>query len=343
MARPEQLYDVCILGWGARTAVGRTPEATAAAVRGGISRLAEHPYMLDKASEPFIVAMDPQIEELGRLPRVLALTAAVMEQVKPAVQRIGGAVPVYFGIAEDLQPVATAVVAAVRRVLGVETRVATVASGHASGLTALQLAIDDLAARRASACIVAGADSHIDPDLLEHLDATGQLLSASNKFGFPPGEGAGALVVAARSLARSSGLPVLGWVIDVCSATEPAPSGSDGICTGVGLAAAIDGATKRLALPDEPVFRIYCDQNGQRFRAADYAWATQRIRPVFADMSDFVTPADCWGDVGAASGPLLAQLALASGLKGYAPGPRALVYTTSNGSQRAAATFHLSA
>jgi 3-oxoacyl-[acyl-carrier-protein] synthase-1 len=50
-----------------------------------------------------------------------------------------------------------------------------------------------------------------------------------------------------------------------------------------------------------------------------------------------VTPADCWGDIGAASGPLFANLAVAAGLRGYAKGPRTLIWASSERGDRAAA------
>ena len=58
------------------------------------------------------------------------------------------------------------------------------------------------------------------------------------------------------------------------------------------------------------------------------------------DAIDRLTPASCWGDVGA-SGPLFGALAIASGLRGYAKGPRAMLWTSSEGGQRGAAILHL--
>ena len=48
----------CIVAIGARTPLGRTARSSAAAARAGNTRLAAHPHMVDKAGDPYIVAMN---------------------------------------------------------------------------------------------------------------------------------------------------------------------------------------------------------------------------------------------------------------------------------------------
>ena len=62
MAWPRD--GMVVVGVGARCAVGLTAPAAAAAARAGISRLTEHPFMLDKAGEPMVVARDPTIDPM---------------------------------------------------------------------------------------------------------------------------------------------------------------------------------------------------------------------------------------------------------------------------------------
>ena len=50
-------FSICIIGLGARTSVGLSAPSSAAAVRAGITRISEHPYMIDKSGESMIVAM----------------------------------------------------------------------------------------------------------------------------------------------------------------------------------------------------------------------------------------------------------------------------------------------
>lgn len=80
-----------------------------------------------------------------------------------------------------------------------------------------------------------------------------------------------------------------------------------------------------------------CDQNGEAYRADEFGFMLARLSEYFIDPSDYMAPADCWGDVGAASGPLCTNLTIFSAEKGYAKGPRTLLWTSSEGGERTAA------
>ena len=60
------------------------------------------------------------------------------------------------------------------------------------------------------------------------------------------------------------------------------------------------------------------------------------------DAAAFEAPADCWGDVGAASGPLYISLVVEAEARGYSRGPLSLVWASSVAGQRAAATLRRS-
>ncbi len=77
--------------------------------------------------------------------------------------------------------------------------------------------------------------------------------------------------------------------------------------------------------------------NGEPYRADEFAYTIVRHGGRFVDASDFLTPADCWGDVGAASGPLFVVLAATSGQRGYAKGALTLFWTSSDSGERCAA------
>ena len=64
---------------------------------------------------------------------------------------------------------------------------------------------------------------------------------------------------------------------------------------------------------------MYCDMNGEP--PGGRVWfLISRTREHFVAASEFVSPADCWGDVGAASAPLLIALACIAGAKDYSKG-----------------------
>ena len=86
----------------------------------------------------------------------------------------------------------------------------------------------------------------------------------------------------------------------------------------------------------ERVTDVYCDMNGEPYRADEYGFACLRTKDGLAAPSEFVAPADCWGDVGAASGPLYLALSAIAGIKGYARGNLSLAWASSENGERAA-------
>lgn len=324
----------------ARTAVGLSWPSASAAVRAGITRLQGHPYMVNRDGEPYVVAAVPGLEPTSRFERCFELLRSLVEDASPIADSVRGRLAVWLSLPEGFDASSALFESAIRQGLGREgVSVHIVARGHASGLLAMHQCKTKIEAGNLDAAVLLGVDSYIDPDILEALDESGELMSDGNKFGFPPGEAAAGLIVAADSTLRNAGLPVLGRVVDVGLGVEAEPMGSEGVSTGVGLAAAIDGATKQFSAK-HAVGRIYSDQNGQRYRDSDYVWATQRVRPVFTDTSDFVTPAEAWGDVGAATSLLLVGLSLALAPHLRQRSPATLVYACSMGSDRAAITLH---
>ena len=337
---------VSIVGVGARTPVGLTAHSAAAAVRAGITRLGEHPYMVDKAGEPYRVAMDPTMEEPVRIERVFALaTSALDEALGMASLPEGFELPVYLALPElgrwfsnqDARQLGERVAAhlAPRKI---SASVIVVPEGNAAGLLALQRGVALLQQRQRPVVAVVGADSHLDPDFLDELDEDARLASTTNRWGYPPGEGAGALLLSLPPTARAHRLPDLGQVRAVETAREVALLGGEAPCIGVGLAAALTPALR--ALGTETVSAVYCDINGERYRNGEWVYASLRAPTgVISDPTAFVAPADCWGDVGAATGPLLIGLAIASAQRRYSRGPHTLVWCSSESGLRGAAVI----
>lgn len=210
--------------------------------------------------------------------------------------------------------------------------------GHAGGAFALEAAIRRLDGHPEQPCLIAGADSYCDPDTLEWLERTEQMHGAgprNNAWGFLPGEGAGALLVAARPRGRAAAPGPRLLAIGVGQETRLIRTGE--VCIGAGLTTAFREALAGVAA-DQRVSDVYCDLNGDPYRADEFAFAVTRTRERFVAASDFVAPADCWGDVGAASVPLAVILACAAAARGYARGAHALVWASSDGGERGAVT-----
>lgn len=98
--------------------------------------------------------------------------------------------------------------------------------------------------------------------------------------------------------------------------------------SGSGLARAVTGALTGLELPRDAVDTAYIDINGERYRSEEWGFVALQVPSAFKTLR-YEAPADCWGDVGAASGALASALAVQSWARGYARGPRALVMSGS--------------
>lgn len=345
---------VALVACGARTPLGAGLAASAAAVRAGMSAVRLHRAPVDATGEPMSYAADAFLAPATPIEERLAtLAGAALDEALAPLASVGprgfaDAIPLFLALPEPKPGLPAAlgarVAAALERRSTPAARVATVAvlpHGHAAGLLALEQACHHVQAGHAELCAVVGVDSYLAPDTLEWLDAEGQLMSARNRSGFPPGEGAGACLLASAEAVRRDGLPVPAHVAGTSAALEPCPMKTDTICVGLGLTQAIAGATAGLRVPEERIARTYCDLNGERYRNEEFTYALLRTQRAYVDAHDYVHPADAWGDVGAATGPLLAGLAVASAARGHAPGPLALLWASSERGARAAAVLRL--
>lgn len=336
-----------VVGVGARTPVGLRAASSAAAVRAGISRVVEHPYMLDKVGEPFRVALDQTLTETDRLGRLIALgVSAAAEAIEgldlaPAT-RLGFYVALpqqgTFGDTPRLGRLTDALLERIAPRCHVS--VETIPFGHAAGVRAIALAQHALGSGSADLALVLGTDSHIDPDFLERLDEDGRLMSSDNRWGYPPGEGAGALLFARSDFARRAGLPSLARLQGVGMSQESNTVLSERVSVGIGLSQAIRDACAELA-GGETVSSVYCDLNGERYRSSEYLYTVLRLAGEMSEPTSYVSAVDAWGDVGAASIPLLTVLAVASAARGYAAGPHALVWASSESGLRGATLYQL--
>jgi 3-oxoacyl-[acyl-carrier-protein] synthase-1 len=215
--------------------------------------------------------------------------------------------------------------------------------GHAGGLVGLDAVCRKISEGAFDGCVVAGVDSYLAPETLEDLDSKDQLHGAgphNNAWGFVPGEAAGAaLMLSERALTRVT-LDALASLESVGTAVESNRINTETVCVGEGLTAAFRAGLAGLPLGAK-VSDIYCDLNGEPYRADEFGFASLRIGEAFVSASDFVAPADCWGDVSAASAPLAMVLSAVAGLKAYCKGPYTFIWASSESGERGAALLRI--
>lgn len=339
------MQPVYVVGCFARTPVGLTAAATAAAVRAGISRSKEHPVLVDSSGKPLRLALDALLdpEALGR-ERMAALTLPpLMEATSAVFAATTKEVPVFLGEPEVRPGWQGEDAVALRSALlgrlasqGVKAKLHAAAQGHASGLAAINKAATAIAHEHLDVCVAGSFDSYMSLDTLRWLDQTRRLATHRSRSGFIPGEGAAFVILASAGAARAMRRPHLATVRGSHSCHESKVSGSDQDNLGEGLAAALSHAASTLTPAERPIDGVYCDLNGERFRSDEWAFALLRRATLFADGTRYVAPAGSWGDTGAASGTLSCILATQAWQRGHAPGRFALAWGSSDRGLRSA-------
>jgi 3-oxoacyl-[acyl-carrier-protein] synthase-1 len=342
-----------IIANGTRTPLGLRSAASAAAIRAGISGMGEHPFMIDQSGDPMPGVLDSELDPALMGPeRLLALgETALREACEPlgALHPIRLSLPVYVGLPEFrpgfTKQDAEAVRTGLSRIEGLPIEISGVtafAQGHASGLLAIENAIEQMRQGAFEACLVGGVDSYFNPDTMEWLDANRQLVGAVSRSGFVPGEGAAFCLLMTDRTRNKLGLKSLACILACASAHEVKLIKTSAICLGEGLTSAVRDAARVLSQPSEKINTVICDINGERYRGEEWGFVCLRMPHCFDDPTAYDSPADCWGDMGAASGPLFAMLACQAATRGYAKGPRTLLWASSECGVRATTVLQTS-
>ena len=342
--------SVYIIGVGACTAIGADAASAAAAARAGIAGFSEHPGTVDTAGKKVIVAMAPYlppdiayVERFSQLAlpaarQALNVLSAAAAGASP-IPVIVGLPPRRPGLPANLSPHLSESFAR-QMGQGFElTDIKTIDTGHAAGLMALETGWGLIRSGNAEFCLIGGIDSYIAPETLQWLEECEQLHSAgefNNAWGFVPGEAAGFCLLASEKMLREYRIKALARVISASTSIEKNLIKTEAVCLGEGLTAALKETLLGLPGPEDKIDETICDMNGEDYRAAEFGFASLRVSEGFVDIADFIAPADCWGDVGAASGPLFVNLAISAWLKHYAKGPHALLWASSEGGERSA-------
>lgn len=345
MTRP-----VHIVATGVRCAVGITAESAAAAIRAGISRVAEHPFMVNAAGDNLLCARDPSIDPTIMGPERMVLLAE--RALREVVGKLGPAgpyaleVPVIVALPEPRPGFSAQQAAWVSRMLTSRValdlgaiRVEQLAEGHAGAFLAMREAVERVSEGKNELCIAGGVDTYFDADTLDWLESELRVARAEIRNGFSPGEGATMLVVASDAARGRLGLHSLARVRGIACAREHRSPKSDEGLLGEGLTEAVLQATSDLQLPQEIVSDVYGDINGERARTEDWGFALLRTSERFRDGTWYVTAVGQCGDVGAATGALSCALAVQAWRRNYANGPRAMVWAGSWGGLRGAAVL----
>jgi 3-oxoacyl-[acyl-carrier-protein] synthase-1 len=337
-----------IAGLGMITAVGANATMTAAAIKAGVSGYRASRFVTEKSRKPITMARVPDevfltpefdVDEGYYKNRIIVMAILAMREALSS-QSIEKPVPLILTVPETrlhrMEP---------QRLLANLTNqkelmlhgdlVRYFDSGRAAGIECLQLAQHRLNHQKVDFVLVGGSDSYADVLRLRDPDARERLLTPESMDGFAPGEGAGFVLLTRhpeRALNRNG--HVIG-ISRVGVSQEPGHLFSNQPYRGDGL----DQAFKEvLSECSSKIGAIYSSMNGEHHWAKEYGVAYTRNRDRFHDPVRLEHPADCFGDLGAATGAVLLGLA-AEGLWRDKASTAHLVYASSDGATRAAAVL----
>ena len=342
--------QICVVGFGCCTAVGNDAPSTMAAVRAGIAGFHEHPFMISQDGEPYMLAMSPAVDPaLFGKQRMAALALPAVLEACRALETVLNErprLPLRVGLPEHRPGVDAGLerevveslvqgLADVAEVLDVEG----IPSGHAAGLMAIESAVGLLHSGAADFSIAGGVDSYIDADMLDWVEDNEQLHKPDNAWGFIPGEAAAFCLLCTETTARSYGLPILSRLVAIATANEKNRIKTETVCIGEGLTKAVAGVLDEIPA-DQQIRYTYCDQNGEAYRADEFGFMLARLSERFENTDAYMAPADCWGDVGAASGPLFVGMQAAYAQREETDGADlSLLWASSEGGERSAVIF----
>lgn len=334
-----------IVAVGARTPVGLTAAASAAAIRAGISGVREYPFVMADG-EPALLASDRRLPAtLTAADRMVSLGASALAEIAAAAGPAAthpGSLHVVLAIPElrpGFEPTdATTVERGLTEQLRLHwphAKLGLAGRGHAGVALAVEQSLHAGQPKgEGPLTLVLGVDSYLQPETLLWLEKT-RKLGKEARSGLIPGEAAGAVLLAPTGLRRQLRLPSLGRLHGVGTAHERLLPDSDTGSFGEGLTHALRKAMAGLKLPEDAADDVYLDINGERYRSEEWGFCAMRFSSAFRSL-DYHAPAALWGDVGAATGALAIVLAVESWARGYARGARAVVMTGSLGGNRGA-------
>lgn len=193
--------------------------------------------------------------------------------------------------------------------------------GGAVLATALQRAMELMGSRTVERCIVGAIDTYVHGRPLEVVRGLGLVRSPNVATGFFPGEAAAFLLLERPDAARLRGARVQAVLRASATAQEPFHRFSGVTPAGAALFEAIAACARQAAPGLRDVARALVSLNGDDFRAMDFGNTLVRLGNAgLSTAFGHVFPAEHFGELGAATGPVAVCLGVRALARGYAGG-----------------------
>ena len=179
-------------------------------------------------------------------------------------------------------------------------------------------------------CLVGGIDSLVEYPSLAWLEDSNRLKTDDRSTGFIPGEASAFIVLELEASARSRGAPILGEILNTAYTVEEANILSDKPLFGKGLSDSISKTFMNQNIEISQLNGIICDLNGEYYRMKEWGLAQSHLFNGDSPVPELWHPAECIGDVGAASVIVYMAITIVAIKNGYFNGPNILIWTSSD-------------
>ena len=314
---------ICVAGCAASTPIGTTAKMSALMFKADVVRILSHPACQDGDGKPVVMGLASYLKEslIGN-DRINALLEPTIEEIGQLSDNIKlEEIAMFIGTPEPRPGFDKNSLKEIKKEFN-KFDIQLLPNGHASSIVAIEKAGEHLL-NGTMFCLAGGVDSYCNPLTLAWLHANERLKLSGTRFGFIPGEAAGLLLLVKASNAKQQNLPILADIL--ATAIE------DENNTKKALSKAMTKVLEHLP-DDNKVSQTFCDLNGEQQRSDEYAHAYMNNKKYFSANNDIAAPSDCWGDIGAATGANLVNLAIESCKKGS----YALILTSSDSGKRSA-------
>lgn len=337
---------VYIIATGLITAVGANTAATQAAVAAGISGYAEsmiynkefHPMRMALIAENALPPLNPALDSIGltyRQKRILRIAEPALLETLDQHSLVDPPV-LFLALPESIPGCEFIAHPNFLEALEVQTGISLdktdsqiFTTGRAGGIEAIDAAINYLATTGKSIALVGGLETHMDLLLLRLLDNENRIMADNTSDAFTPGEAGGFLLLINEKAKDYLPNAPLGMIYPPGFAAEPGHRYSGLPYRGEGMAQACTQAIKNSSAGH--IDSIHSSLNGENIGAKEMGVAILRNKNAFAPSFRTEHPADCIGDIGAASAQALITLSLRQ-----KPGTR-ILHTCSSECERRAA------
>jgi 3-oxoacyl-[acyl-carrier-protein] synthase-1 len=331
------MQRIAILNTGLVTSVGMTVKAACAAIRVGISNAQETLFM--GSDGEWVIGHKVPFEQSWRgLTRLVKMAAMALKECLAEVSKDQwSSIPLLLCVAESERPgrlenLDEQLLSELQRELEIEFAPGScvIPYGRVSVAIAMRHAQKLIYTDDVPMVVIASTDSLLTWPTLSVFENNGRLLGNGNSNGFIPGEAGAALLVSrpkANSQLRCVGV---GLAMEKAHIDSEEPLRANGLTNAIKLALTDAGCEMH-----DLDFRI-ADISGEQYYFKEAALALSRSLHRPKEKFDIWHPADCIGEVGAATGVAMVIIANVASSKGYSCGANILAHMASDPGQRAA-------